>query len=60
MKSEAAQTEQQLAAASAMLAALESVAALIRKHGIGDNDAESEPVVSRLHGAISAAKAAGL
>jgi hypothetical protein len=47
-------------AARAMLAALEKVAALIRKHGIGDSDAESEPVVAGMYAAIAAAKAAGI
>ena len=35
-------------AAEAMLEALDAVDALIRKHGIGDIDAESEPVVAKI------------
>jgi hypothetical protein len=39
-----------------MLRALESVYALIEKHGIGDSDAESEPVVRQVQSAIRKAK----
>ena len=44
-------------AAAAMLEALDAVDTLIRKHGIGDRDIESEPVVAKI--AMARAKARG-
>ena len=42
--------------AQELLAALEAVKVLIDKYGIGDDDAESEPVVARMKASITKAR----
>lgn len=46
--------------ARTMLNTFQALMALVDKHGIGDEESESEPVVMRARAAIAAAKAAGV